>query len=121
METGMDCLDEKPLLKPGVYPAHVYYQVKRPSHLSVDCPRHSHSRLVGQRQSGGSDHVLVARGEPGSWLWTCACVQTCVLRCFSRVRLFETLWTAVHQTPLSMGFSRQENQCVAVPFSRGSS
>ena len=26
----------------------------------------------------------------------------------SRVRLFVTLWTADHQAPLSMGFSRQE-------------
>ena len=26
----------------------------------------------------------------------------------SRVRLFVTPWTAAHQTPLSMGFSRQE-------------
>ena len=28
--------------------------------------------------------------------------------CFSRVRLFVTLWTIAHQAPLSMGFSRQE-------------
>ena len=27
---------------------------------------------------------------------------------FSRVRLFATPWTAAHQAPLSMGFSRQE-------------
>ena len=27
---------------------------------------------------------------------------------FSRVRLFETPWTAAHQAPPSMGFSRQE-------------
>ena len=26
---------------------------------------------------------------------------------FSHVRLFATLWTAAHQAPLSMGFSRQ--------------
>ena len=31
-----------------------------------------------------------------------------LLRRFSRVRLFETLWTAAHQAPLSMGFSMQE-------------
>ena len=30
----------------------------------------------------------------------------CVL---SRVRLFATLWTEVHQAPLSMGVSRQEH------------
>ena len=32
----------------------------------------------------------------------------CVLSCFSRVRLFATLWTVAHQAPLSMVFSRQE-------------
>ena len=32
----------------------------------------------------------------------------CVLSCFSCVRLFATLWTVAHQTPLSMGFARQE-------------
>ena len=31
-----------------------------------------------------------------------------VLSHFSRVRLFATLWTVACQTPLSMGFSRQE-------------
>ena len=41
---------------------------------------------------------------------------------FSRVWLFATLWTAACQTPLSMGFSRQEYlERVAMPFSRGSS
>ena len=31
-----------------------------------------------------------------------------VLSCFSRVWLFATLWTVLHQTPLPLGFSRQE-------------
>ena len=34
--------------------------------------------------------------------------HACVLSLFSRVQLFVTPWTAVHQAPLSMGFSRQE-------------
>ena len=34
---------------------------------------------------------------------------TSVLSCFSRVRLFATLWTAAQQAPLSMGFSSQEH------------
>ena len=34
--------------------------------------------------------------------------KECVLNHFSRVRLFSTSWTVAHQTPLSMGFSRQE-------------
>ena len=33
----------------------------------------------------------------------CACVQS-----LSRIRLSVSLWTVVHQTPLSMGFSRQK-------------
>ena len=35
----------------------------------------------------------------------CLCVYVCVL---SHVQLFATLWTAVHQAPLSMGYFRQE-------------
>ena len=35
----------------------------------------------------------------------------------SHVLLFATLWTAVFQTPLSMGFSRQENwSMLPLPF-----
>ena len=34
--------------------------------------------------------------------------SVCVLSLFSCVQLFVTLWTAAHQAPLSMGFSRQE-------------
>jgi len=34
----------------------------------------------------------------------CVCACTC-----SRVQLFVTPWTVAHQTPLSMGFSRQEH------------
>ena len=32
----------------------------------------------------------------------------CVVSHFSCVRLFETLWTVARQTPLSIGFSKQE-------------
>ena len=35
-------------------------------------------------------------------------MSTCVLSCFSRIQLFVTPWTIARQTPLSMGFSRQE-------------
>ena len=34
--------------------------------------------------------------------------MSCVLSLFSHVRLFETLWAVARQTPLSMGFSKQE-------------
>ena len=30
------------------------------------------------------------------------------VKSLSRVRLFATLWTVAHQSPLSMGFSRQD-------------
>ena len=36
------------------------------------------------------------------------CVCVCVQSCFSHVWLFVTPWTIAHQTPLSLGFSRQE-------------
>ena len=35
-------------------------------------------------------------------------MQSCMLSHFSCVRLFATLWTEAHQTPLSKGFSGQE-------------
>ena len=34
--------------------------------------------------------------------------NACMLRCFSRVPFFVTLWTVDHQAPLSMGFSQEE-------------
>ena len=33
----------------------------------------------------------------------------CMLKCFSHVHLFPTLWAVAHQFPLPMGFSRQEH------------
>ena len=35
----------------------------------------------------------------------------CMLSRFSHVQLLATLWTVAHQSPLSMGFSRQEYWC----------
>ena len=35
-------------------------------------------------------------------------MHACMLSRFSRVQLFETLWTIARQATLSMGFSRQE-------------
>ena len=39
-----------------------------------------------------------------------------LLSCFSRVRLCATPWTAAHQAPLSLGFSRQEPNGVGCHF-----
>ena len=35
-------------------------------------------------------------------------MDACMLSCYSHVRLCATLWTVACQTPLAMGFSRQE-------------
>ena len=35
-------------------------------------------------------------------------MHACVLNHFSRVQLYATLWSVAHQSPLPMGFSRQE-------------
>ena len=48
-------------------------------------------------------------------------MSTGVLSHFNPVRLFVTLWTVVHQAPLSMGFSSQEYWSGLSAFSRGSS
>ena len=44
----------------------------------------------------------VAISFSNAWEWKVK------VKLLSRVRLFETPWTTAHQTPLSMGFSRQE-------------
>ena len=44
------------------------------------------------------------------YVYVCVCVCVCVCACvLSPVRLFATLWTVVHQAPLSMGFPRKEH------------
>ena len=40
--------------------------------------------------------------------WEIPCIQFSSVQSLSRVRLFETPWTAAHQAPLSVEFSRQE-------------
>ena len=44
-------------------------------------------------------------------------LQLLLLSRFSRVRLCATPWTAAHQAPPSLGFSRQEMEWVAISFS----
>ena len=49
-------------------------------------------------------------------------MHACVVSCFSRVQLFETLWTAAHQAPLSVGILQARIlEWIAMPSSRGSS
>ena len=39
---------------------------------------------------------------------------------FGRIRLCATPWMAAHHVPLSLGFSRQELEWVAISFSNAS-
>ena len=49
-------------------------------------------------------------------------VHAYVLRHFSRVQLFETLWTVAHQAPLSLGIVQAGIlESVAMPFCKGPS
>ena len=63
----------------------------------------------------------VAISSSSAWKWKVK------VKSFSRVRLLATPWTAAHQAPPSMGFSRQEYwsgvllEWVAISSSRGSS
>jgi len=41
-------------------------------------------------------------------MWLIYLIKYIEVKSLSRVRLFATLWTVAYQTPLSMGFSRQE-------------
>ena len=65
----------------------------------------------------------------GKWVWNCtlgnkvnvmywAEMRVCVL---SHICLFVTLWTISCQVPLSLRFSRQGNEWIAISYSRGSS
>ena len=58
---------------------------------------------------------------PKIWSRTIICMRTCMFGCFSRVWLFVTLWTVVHQAPLSMGFPSENPGMGFMPSSRRSS
>ena len=45
---------------------------------------------------------IIISMAPSRTLWVCVCAQVLI-----HVQLFATLWTIVHQAPLSMGFPRQ--------------
>ena len=48
-------------------------------------------------------HPALTLGE-----WIYSALHPCMLSCFSCVQLFVTLWTVARQSPLSIGFSRQQ-------------
>ena len=65
---------------------------------------------IGNSSPGSSVHGIlqartlqwVAISSSNAWKWKVK------VKSLSRVRLLATPWTAAHQAPLSMGFSRQE-------------
>ena len=56
-------------------------------------------------KGGGQEGEGEMNGESSAEAYT---LLLLLLSRFSRVRLFATPWTAAHQAPPSMGFSRQE-------------
>ena len=72
--------------------------------IKVFCPLCS--RMSSSSCGKDLNWALITAAITAVILTECLCV--CMLSCFSRVRLCATLWTAVCQAPLSMGFSRQE-------------
>ena len=70
---------------------------KRPTSWLKQSDRESKLSLCSLFFSGP---LKIGRGPP---------MPLCVLSCFSCVRLFAILWIAAPQTPLSVGFPRQEH------------
>ena len=63
----------------------------------IDCSLFAKTSIIALNSSGW-ERLL------SSWKCLHLCMRVCPLSC---VRLFDTLWTATHQAPLSMEFSRQ--------------
>ena len=60
---------------------------------------------------------------PNSHLYTCShmillLLLSLLLSSFSRVRLCATPWTAAHPALPTLGFSREEMECIAISFSK---
>ena len=119
--SGRDCLDASPFLTPQGF-NHVYHQVKGSAFppvtgLSTSLPLPSRGlapvKWLKPRAGGEETAWVLAVGQLSAHGRVRACRRACSVA--SVVSGSETPWTAVHQTPLSMGFSRQEN-CSALQF-----
>ena len=82
-------------------------QIRKPL-LEVNLVKHTQWKVPKFSYSA----ILLLKLHPKRASYACVYVfvfiRTCVLSCFSCVRLCVTLWTVAHQAPLSMGFSRQD-------------
>ena len=74
---------------------HAFYPTLLLRNLKINCHYKVERQIPPVTPTSGSACLVHALGA-------------CVLRCFSWVQLFVTLWTIVHQATLSVGFSRQE-------------
>ena len=70
--------------------------------FSLSCPPSFHSPIKTASSLFGSFN------DPLSLPCVCVCVCVCVCKLLSHVQLFTTPWTVALQSPLFMGFSRQE-------------
>ena len=66
------------------------------------------SRVCSTFQHPACPRTLASISCISSLQWFSSIGRACILSCLGRVRLFVTPWTAAHQAPPSMGFSRQE-------------
>ena len=71
-------------------------------------PRYRYPSLPSGQDSWRAGNMCYSSLSPPA-------LSTCMLSCFSHVRLCATPWTVACQAPLSMGFSRQEYWS-GVPF-----
>ena len=62
----------------------------------------------------GELFTISTTGKPKSWAW----LSKYEVNSLSRVRLLVISWTVAYQAPLSVGFSRQEYEWVAIAFSK---
>ena len=99
-----DSLPSKPPGKPHMHTAAAAAAVKSLQSCPTLCdPIDSSppgSSVPGILQARTQEWVAIFFSN--AWKWKVK------VKSLSRVRLFETPWTAAHQAPLSMGFSRQE-------------
>ena len=97
--TGVGCH----FLLQGIFPM-------QGSNLSLLCLLHCRQMLYHLSHQGEASYIIDKASLSNLLL------LLLLLSHFSRVQFFVTLWTVNHQTPLSMGFSRQEYWS-GLPFS----
>ena len=68
----------------------------------------SYWMICSNKQEETAGKKMEDFGDRGIYLWEVVKEFLLLLSRFSRVRLCATPWTAAHQAPPSMGFSRQE-------------